>query len=109
GVHAKQIAQLAGDDPVLRGSISTDTGAIGAEIPYAVQSELAETLVDILMRRTMIGLDATAGRDAVDNAIKIAQQTLGWDEERARAERAAYRDYVQYLRPRPLPGEVPTA
>jgi len=109
GVHAKQITQLAGDDPVLRGSFSPDTGAIGAEVPYAVQSELAETLVDILMHRTMIGLDASVGRDAVDNAVKIAQQTLGWDEERARAERAGYRDYVQYLRPRALPDEVPLA
>jgi glycerol-3-phosphate dehydrogenase len=107
GVHAKQIIQLAGNDPVLRGSFSPDTGAIGAEIPYAVQSEMAETLVDILMRRTMVGLDASAGRDAVENAVKIAQQTLGWNDERARAELAGYRDYVQYLRPRALPDEVP--
>jgi glycerol-3-phosphate dehydrogenase len=68
---------------------------------------MAETLVDILMRRTMVGLDASAGRDAVENAVKIAQQTLGWNDERARAELAGYRDYVQYLRPRALPNEVP--
>ena len=105
-MHAKQITQIAGDDPLLRGSFSPETGAIGAEIPYAVQSEMAETLVDILMRRTMIGLDASAGRDAADNAVKIAQQTLGWDEARARTELAGFHDYVQRLRPRALPEEV---
>jgi len=106
GVHAKQIAQIAGDDPILRERFSPDTGAIGAEIPYAVQSEMAETLIDILMRRTMVGLDESAGRDAVDNAVKVARQALGWDEECVRAATVAYDDYLGHLRPRELPREA---
>ena len=102
GVMARQILRIAAGDPSLRQVFSPDSGAIAAEVPYAVRWELAETLEDILMRRGMVGFDDSTGLDALDNAAAIAQRTLGWDPARAQQETAAYRQYLQQFHPRVL-------
>ena len=65
---------------------------------------MAETLTDCLMRRTMIGLDASVGLAAVEVAARIAQKYLGWDESRAAREISEYQMYVRRFHPRALAG-----
>ncbi|MEO7971395.1 MAG: glycerol-3-phosphate dehydrogenase C-terminal domain-containing protein [bacterium] len=79
------------DDPTLDEVFDPETGAIAAEVVFAFKSELAQTLSDCLLRRTMVGLNSTCGLDAVEAAAAIAQQHLGWSASRANQEIAAYR------------------
>jgi hypothetical protein len=54
------------------------------------------------MRRTMLGLGPRAGLGADRAAAEVAQRHRGWDEDRAGAEVAAFRSYIERYRPRAL-------
>lgn len=78
---------------------SPETGAIGAEVLMSFRREMARTLTDCLLRRTMVGLDRTLGLTAIDAAARIAQKYLGWSEARVEQERADYIRYVERFHP----------
>ncbi|MFL6337174.1 MAG: glycerol-3-phosphate dehydrogenase [Pyrinomonadaceae bacterium] len=99
GVRAPEVLRLARTDAELSQVISVETGSIGAEVVYAFREELAETLADCLLRRTMVGLNGSVGLDALEHAARIAQRFLGWDDERASVEVEAYRSYVERFNP----------
>jgi glycerol-3-phosphate dehydrogenase len=65
---------------------------------YAFEQEFAATLVDCLMRRTMVGLNSTCGIDALEKAARVAQNHLGWSDERVAEETKAYRREVDKRR-----------
>jgi len=102
GSRAWDILELAGNDPVLRATFSRETGAIGAEVIFALQYEMAQTLSDVLLRRTMVGLDTEVGLDADVAAAKIAQTYLGWSDQRVAEEIATYRAFIQRYHPRSM-------
>jgi glycerol-3-phosphate dehydrogenase len=103
GVRAAEVLRLAQTDAELSQVISVETGSIGAEVVYAFREEMAETLADCLMRRTMIGLDGRVGQDALERAARIAQRFLGWDDVRAAREVEDYRRYITRFIPQPGP------
>jgi glycerol-3-phosphate dehydrogenase len=102
GTRAAEVLSIAGEAEDLRRPFSPLTGAIGAEVLMAFREELARTLADCLLRRTMVGLDEAAGLDAVEGAAGLAVKYLGWTRERERREIAAYRNYVRRFRPRSM-------
>jgi glycerol-3-phosphate dehydrogenase len=86
--------ELIRRDPSLAQVCDAETGALAAEVVFAFEHELAQTLADCLLRRTMIGLNSTCGLDTVDKVARIAQQHLGWTDLRTAAELAAYREEI---------------
>ena len=90
GTRARSVLELAATRSELRAEFST-TGAIAAEVVFSFQHELAKTLADCLLRRTMVGLSATVGIGADEAAARIAQDHLGWSAERAQQEIVAFR------------------
>ena len=98
GARAGEVLRLAQSDAELSEVISEETGSIGAEVVYAFREELAETLADCLMRRTMAGLNGQLGLDASERAATIARKFLGWDMGRAAGEVESYRSYVERFR-----------
>jgi glycerol-3-phosphate dehydrogenase len=100
GTRAVEVARLATDEPELLEVISEETGSIAAEVVYAFHEEMAETLADCLLRRTMVGLNGQLGLDALEAAARVARKHLGWDEERAASEVESYRRYVERFRPK---------
>jgi glycerol-3-phosphate dehydrogenase len=105
GVRAPEVLDLAGDDPSLLkplSSNSTETGIVGAEVLYAFERELAQTLSDALHRRSMAGLGPKVGLDVDEAAAEVAVRHLGWDGERAEREVHEHRRYVERFRPRAL-------
>jgi glycerol-3-phosphate dehydrogenase len=107
GARAPDVLEMAGDDPSLRmplGETATvETGLIGAEVLYAFRREMAQTLSDALLRRTMVGLGPRVGLDVDEAAARIAVKHLDWSEDRAKSEVEAYRRYVERYKPRSLP------
>jgi glycerol-3-phosphate dehydrogenase len=61
---------------------------------------MAETLADVIQRRTLVGFGAHAGIEAADAAAELAVRHVGWSDERAARELAAFREQVAALRPR---------
>jgi glycerol-3-phosphate dehydrogenase len=99
GTRARDVLALGNSEPELLESFSPRCGAIGAEVVFSFREELAETLTDCLMRRTMVGLNLAAGLDAVEAATRVAQKYLGWNDERSRHEVNQYREYVERFHP----------
>jgi glycerol-3-phosphate dehydrogenase len=94
GTRASLITELLARDASLDEVIDPETGAIAAEIVFAFKYELAQTLSDCLLRRTMVGLNSICGLDAVESAARIAQKHLSWSEDRTAQEIACYRQEV---------------
>jgi glycerol-3-phosphate dehydrogenase len=99
GTRASEVLEIAAETDELREPFDPHTGAIGAEILMAFRHELAQTLADCLMRRTLTGLNQSVGLNAVERAAEVAQKYLGWSSERAAREITAYRDYVRRFHP----------
>jgi glycerol-3-phosphate dehydrogenase len=100
GARASEALEAAGDEAALLEPIGGEPGTLGAEVVHALHREGAETLTDVLMRRTMIGLGRSAGVGPDRAAAELAERYCGWDEARAEREVAAYRAYVERYRPR---------
>lgn len=97
GTRASRVAELAGQHASLKEPFDSQSGAIGAEVLLSFRDEMAETLTDCLMRRTMVGFERGRGLAASVAAARVAQEHLGWDAPRAAREIAAYHNYVERL------------
>ena len=49
-----------------------------AQVIFAIREEMAKTLIDIVYRRLMIGLDADQGRARYEEIATIAAREFGW-------------------------------
>ena len=94
GTRASLILELVDDDEKLGQVFDEETGAIAAEVVFAFKYELAQTLADCLLRRTMVGLNSTGGLEAVEAAAGTAQKYLGWNHDRTAQEVNAYREEI---------------
>ena len=95
GIMAWEIMRIGRAEPELLRSFDAHSGALGAEIVYAIRRELAQTLGDLLLRRTMVGLGPDAGLSALEPAARIAVSHAGWDEDYATQNVETYRTYIQ--------------
>jgi glycerol-3-phosphate dehydrogenase len=106
GVRALEVLDEAGDDHSLRVPLSpsptVETGLLGAEVLYAFRREMAQTLSDVLLRRTMVGLGPRVALDVDEAAAQVAVRHLGWSQERAEREVREYRDFVRRYKPKDL-------
>jgi glycerol-3-phosphate dehydrogenase len=106
GARAPDVLEMAGDDPSLRmplgPSATVESALLGAEVLYAFRRELAQTLSDVLLRRTMAGMGPMVGLDVDEAAAQVAVKHLGWSQERANNEVAAYREYIERYKPKSL-------
>jgi glycerol-3-phosphate dehydrogenase len=91
GTRAAEVLELASQDPSLGTTFNAEADAIGAEVVFSFTREMATTLADCLLRRTMIGLNPSQGIGDDVAAAEIARKHLGWSEERAQKEVSDYR------------------
>ena len=94
GGMAPEVVRLMTLEPELGEVFDPETGAIAAEIAYAINAEFALTLEDILMRRTMLGLRPGMALDLAERVATIAAAQLGWSESETAAQVDAYRAHV---------------
>ncbi len=102
GTRAPEVLKLAVQDNSLAEKFDTETGAIAAEVIFSFQEEMAETLADCLLRRTMVGFNSSAGIGADEKASAIATKHLGWSETQVQEEVTDYRSYVKRFQPRSM-------
>jgi glycerol-3-phosphate dehydrogenase len=102
GTRSLNVLELTREEPDFLEVFDPETGAIAAEVIFAFQSEMARTLTDCLLRRTMVGLNSTCGLESLEAAAGIARAHLGWSEDRTRYEVESYQRYVERFRPQVL-------
>ncbi len=102
GIRAEAVSALGVASPDLMATIDPQSGAIGAEVVFAVRDEGAVSLADILLRRTMVGLYDRVGIGPDRAAAEVAMRHLGWDAPRAEREIREYREFIARYHPRSL-------
>jgi len=94
GASRALLARIAAT-PELGRRIGPDSDLVMAELVHALEAEHAHSLADLMRRRTMAGLAADLGRrDAplvADSLVRLAI----WDQARAAAELASYRESLR--------------
>ena len=88
GGRATGIADLHGDD----------SDWLAAEVCFVIREEFPQTLIDIVYRRMMIGLDADQGRGLYERIAATAGVELGWTDDERRAELTKLEAYADSLR-----------
>ena len=89
---------MTASEPALARRIVRDLPYLLAEVVYAVETEMAVTLADILVRRLHIAFEvADHGRSAARVATAVLAGRLGWDNGRARTEITKYEAEVERL------------
>lgn len=94
GTRATAIHAIAQASPQLSERVASVPGLIAAEVEFAVRSEGAATLSDVVARRIMTGLDADLGLDSLEEVGKIAAQASGWSAGQLDREIQGYLDYL---------------
>lgn len=80
GLAASSVLELAGDDTGMIERIMPDLPFIWAEVPYAVEHEMALTLSDFLIQRTYIIHQAhDQGLKCASDVAKLMAGFLRWD------------------------------
>lgn len=93
GTDAEAILRRIADDAALGARLLPDLPYVRAEVPHAVEEEMALTLEDVLARRLHLFHEAAEG--GVDVARAVAELMaplpgIGWEENRIEVEVAAY-------------------
>lgn len=100
GTRATGITALMTSDPELTEVIDNETGAVAAEVAFAVQAEGAVSLEDIMLRRILLGLNGDVGVSAAPRVARLAQRFLGWSDALTEKEIASYLAMTARFRPR---------
>ncbi len=95
GARAVDLLKLIDATPELAKSLMPDQPSILAQIVFAVRSEYAETLVDILHRRTMLAMQTDYGLGILPVVTAVLQAHCGWDAARCDREMAAYKKFMR--------------
>ncbi len=89
--RAAAVDALAASDPELARPLSPRLDYRGADLVYGVESELACTLSDLLMRRAPIAFETRdAGISMAPHAAALVAPLLGWDAKATQAAIATY-------------------
>ena len=87
GFEAREVGALIAEDPLLAEPLVTGLPYSRAEAVYAVRCEMAQTLDDVLSRRTRARIeDRDATLLAVDAVAELMGLEAGWSPERRRSE-----------------------
>ena len=67
---------------------------IAAQVVYSVSHEYAKSLVDILLRRTMIAIYGDYGMSLLPKVTQILKDHCQWSQEKCDRQVEAYQDYI---------------
>ena len=85
GSRYMDVVKYAMEQPQLAETFE-GTNVIKAEVLYAVRQEMAQSLSDVVMRRTELGSGENPGRGVLEQCADLLGDELGWDKERRKTE-----------------------
>ena len=103
GARATEVLKLIDESPDLAAPITPELPDIKAQIVYGVRYESAQTLVDLLRRRTTLAMQCNYGFDVLSVVGEVLQTHCGWSQnQRDRATE----DYHAYMEENCIPDYV---
>ena len=96
GARALEVLALTKDNAELCQPLSANVPDIKAQIVYAVESEQAHNLVDILRRRTTLAMNGDYGMNLLPVVTETLQKHCGWSQEQSDRAHADYRFYMEH-------------
>jgi glycerol-3-phosphate dehydrogenase len=88
GTTMPRILALADADPSLRACVA-GTDVTLAEVASTMSDEMAQTMSDVVFRRTELGTGGNPGEAALADVAAFMQKELSWTPARAQRERRA--------------------
>lgn len=85
GSECEEVLSCIGENPGWAGRVGSST-VLKAEVVHAVRKEMANTLGDVVFRRTDLGTAEHPGVDALRTCAELMAPELGWNAERVRRE-----------------------
>ena len=85
GTNFERVLELAEEDPSLGATIE-DELTIAAQVIYAIRYEMAQTMADVVLRRTDLGTGTYPGKSALKNVAQIMSTELGWNQDKVESE-----------------------
>ncbi|NWF59436.1 MAG: glycerol-3-phosphate dehydrogenase [Fischerella sp.] len=95
GAKAVEVLALTDKSSDLAEAIAPELPDIKAQIVYAVNSELARTLVDIARRRTSLAMLSHYGLDLLPVMTEILAKHCGWSTQDCDRQIKDYHTYIQ--------------
>jgi glycerol-3-phosphate dehydrogenase len=96
--RANEIARLQREDESLSAPLADGLSYTGAHLVYGVKAEMAQTLSDLLIRRTHLAFEMRDhGSSVAPRAARIVAPLLGWDEETKSARVHEYERDVERM------------
>ena len=96
GSLISEIFEIIDSDKKLAQPISEDLAYIKAELIYAVTHEGAQSVDDVLSRRTRIAFEASDGGESIATAVAtLIAPVLGWD---ASAKKTSVSEFTKHLK-----------
>ena len=97
GARARDILAEAKGNPVMLRVIHKDTGAIGAEMVFAMRHEFASSLADVMARRVLLAFAPGHGLESLGAIADLLASTFNWDAARRAAEIRGYENWLSHL------------
>ena len=85
GTAAEELTSMIDGDATLAEPIG-GTQTIAAQVVFAIEREMAETLADVVFRRTDLASGGHPGRPALDQVAAMMRSRMGWTDNRVREE-----------------------
>lgn len=85
GTAFRDVLDYTQADPTMAGTLAGTT-VTRAEVAYAAGCEMAQTLADVVFRRTSLGLGRHPGMPALEEAAVLIGREHGWSSERVKRE-----------------------
>jgi glycerol-3-phosphate dehydrogenase len=99
GTSARGVTDLAAADASLAGRVVPSQPLLRAEIIHAVRTEMARTLVDVVVRRTALGAAGHPGTEAARACAELLKTELGWSDDQTARELNALSEFYAPVRP----------
>ena len=90
GTRAHEVLDRVALDASLAEVVCPHAPMIRAEIGFVVETEMARTAADVLIRRTRAGWEPCQGQDALPEVLDALDRMLGRDEKARRADEESF-------------------
>jgi glycerol-3-phosphate dehydrogenase len=98
GSTYSRVLEISAAEPSLAAPVAAGVPVLGAQIAHAVRHEMAQTLVDAVVRRVPLGSARHPGAAVAASCAAIMARELGWSESRTREEVDALRRFYEPVR-----------
>ncbi|PIW64583.1 MAG: hypothetical protein COW12_05705 [Candidatus Omnitrophica bacterium CG12_big_fil_rev_8_21_14_0_65_45_16] len=95
GGQIKKVLQIANRSSVLQRPLSPQHPLIGAQVIYAIEHEMARTLMDVCVRRLRLDQMPGCGLDTVGQAADLMAARLNWSWLQKEKEILEYQSWVR--------------